>query len=132
MRISDWSSDVCSSNLAILLLIQGLGVVAWISTRAKASRLQAGGPARLHSRPNYHGWYVTLWTILPACLSLIIWSNVTPGLVTQAVPENTAASPLPSRAVERCATLSESRTNISRASGGDREYKSRTVPGGAV
>src|SRR3546814_1827240 len=64
---------------AILLLILGLGVVAWISARAKASRLQAGGTARLHSRPNYHGWYVTLWTILPACLFLIIWSNVTPG-----------------------------------------------------
>src|SRR3546814_4762774 len=77
---------------AILLLILGLGVVAWISARAKASRLQAGGTARLHSRPNYHGWYVTLWTILPACLFLIIWSNVTPGLVTQAVLENHAAS----------------------------------------
>src|SRR3546814_12306043 len=78
------------------LFRSGLGVFAWISARAKASRLQAGGTARLHSRPNYHGWYVTLWTILPACLFLIIWSNVTPGLVPQAVLENPAASHLSS------------------------------------
>lgn len=94
---------------AILLLILGLGVVAWVSARAKASRLQAGGTARLHSRPNYHGWYVTLWTVLPACLFLIIWSNVTPGLVTQAVLENSAASQLPSDAFARGAVLSEAR-----------------------
>src|SRR3546814_15092536 len=81
---------------AILLLILGLGVVAWISARAKASRLQAGGTARLHRRPTYHGWYVTLWSILPACLFLIIWSNVTSGFFTHAVPENPATPQLPS------------------------------------
>src|SRR3546814_19996962 len=59
--------------------------------------------------PNFHGWYVTLWTILPACLFLIIWSNVTPGLVTQAVLENPAASQLPSDAFARGAILSEAR-----------------------
>src|SRR3546814_15152793 len=76
---------------------------------------RSGGTARLHSRPNYHGWYVTLWTILPACLFLIIWSNVTPGLVTQAVLENPAASQLPSDAFARGAILSEARNKIGRA-----------------
>ena len=94
---------------AILLLVIGLGAIAWLSARAKAVRLRAGGATRLHSLPNLHGWYVALWTVLPALLFLAVWSNVSPGLVTQAVLDNPAATELPADAFARGAILSEAR-----------------------
>lgn len=99
---------------AIFLLILGLGLIAWVVARAKASRLQvvaAATPsaARIHSLPGYHGWYVALWTILPACLFLVVWSNVMPGLVTQFVLSSPLAAELPSDSFGRGAILSEAR-----------------------
>ncbi|MCF8708432.1 phosphate ABC transporter permease subunit PstC [Rhizorhapis sp. SPR117] len=94
---------------AILLLVIGLGLIAWISARAKAARLRVGGTVRLHSLPGHHGWYVALWTVLPAFLFLAVWSNVSPGLVTQAVLADPAASELPQDSFARGAILSEAR-----------------------
>ncbi|MBK5263791.1 MAG: phosphate ABC transporter permease subunit PstC [Alphaproteobacteria bacterium] len=93
----------------IIFLVLGLGFIAWVSARTKADRLRAGGTTRLHSLPGYHGWYVALWTILPALLFLAVWSNVAPGLVTQTVLEHPAASELPQDAFARGSILSEAR-----------------------
>ena len=59
------------SIAVIALLVLGLGAVAWLSGRARATAFAApGGEARdrPHSRPGQHGWYVALWTVLPAGL----------------------------------------------------------------
>ena len=95
---------------AILLLVIGLGVIAWLSARAKAGRLRDAGSTRLHSLPNFHGWYVALWTVLPALLFLAVWSNVAPALVTQKVLESPIASELPTDAFASGAILSEAQT----------------------
>ena len=99
---------------AILLLLAGLGAIAWVSARARALRLQAvartsGRRDAVHSLPGYHGWYVALWTVLPAALFLIIWANVSPGLVTQAVLDDPAAQALPLDSFSRSAILGEAR-----------------------
>ncbi|GLI97380.1 phosphate ABC transporter permease subunit PstC [Sphingobium sp. BS19] len=99
---------------AILLLLLGLGVAAWVSARSRATRLQTAanaGPARgaMHSLPSYHGWYVALWTLVPALLFLAVWTNVMPGLVTEAVLADPAAQSLPSDSFGRGAILSEAR-----------------------
>lgn len=96
---------------AIFLLLLGLGVIAWVAARARAVGMQSAGPARaMHSLPSYHGWYATLWTLIPACLFLVVWTNVMPGLVTQSVLENPAAQSLPQDAFSRGAILSEARS----------------------
>ncbi|CAN5304533.1 phosphate ABC transporter permease subunit PstC [soil metagenome] len=95
---------------AILLLLLGLGVVAWVAARARAVRLQAAAPKRgMHSLPSYHGWYVALWTLVPACLFLAVWTNVMPGLVTQTVLDTPAAQVLPQDDFARGAILGEAR-----------------------
>jgi len=95
---------------ALLLLILGLGVVAWVTARARATRMQTGAPrGAMHSLPSYHGWYVALWTLLPAALFLAIWANVTPAMITYAVLETPAAQTLPADRFERAAILSEAR-----------------------
>lgn len=98
-----------STNILLLLVI-GLGLVGWLSARARAAMLAARGGERLHSLPNYHGWYVALWLVLPAALFIAVWSSVSPALVTNAVVANEAAANLPPPGFERAAVLGEARS----------------------
>jgi phosphate transport system permease protein len=95
--------------LAIVLLILGLGLVAWLTARARAQAFAHPGKARLHSLPSYHGWYVALWALVPPLLFLAVWSSVSGGLVTQSVLEAPAAASLPAEPMQRAAILSEAR-----------------------
>ncbi|MBA3676904.1 MAG: phosphate ABC transporter permease subunit PstC [Sphingosinicella sp.] len=97
------------SLAALALLILGLGLIAWVAARAKAMSFGSTGQARQHSLPNYHGWYVALWAVLPALFFLTIWSSVSGGLVTQTVLESPAAASLPAMEMQRDAILDEAR-----------------------
>src|SRR3546814_2627068 len=97
------------SRLAIVLLILGLGLVAWLTARARAMAFAGPGKPRLHSLPSYHGWYVALWALIPALLFLVVWSSISGGLVTQAVLDSPAAATLPTEPMQRGAVLSEAR-----------------------
>ncbi|PXA90996.1 phosphate ABC transporter permease subunit PstC [Nostoc sp. 3335mG] len=97
------------SAFALILLIAGLGLIAWLTARARAGRFDRGGMKRLHSLPGQHGWYVAMWTVLPALLFITVWSSVSPGLVKQAVLQDPAAAQLPQFDFERDALLSEAR-----------------------
>ena len=104
------------STFAIVVMILGLGAIAWVSARAKATRQMRtsaqGGASRrsaMHSLPGYHGWYVALWLTLPPLLFLSIWANVMPGLVTQRVMQHPAAASLPGEPFTRSAILGEAR-----------------------
>jgi phosphate transport system permease protein len=94
---------------ALALLIFGLGAVAWLAARAKASSFAGGGGPRLHSLPSFHGWYVALWAVLPALLFLTVWSSVSGNLVEQAVLESPAAARLPAFEMQRNGILNEAR-----------------------
>jgi phosphate transport system permease protein len=99
---------------AILLMLGGLGAIAWVSARAKALRIQTDARATgrrdaMHSLPGYHGWYVALWTLVPAAIFLAIWSQVAPGLATEQVLTDPAAQALPADAFARAAILGEAR-----------------------
>jgi phosphate transport system permease protein len=91
-----------------LLLILGLGGIAWASARARAQAF-AGGPARPHSLPNYHGWYVALWAVVPALIFLAIWGNLSAGFVHQTVMASPEAASLPTFDMQRNAILAEAR-----------------------
>lgn len=101
------------SGLAIVLMLFGLGLVAWLSGRARAAQLERVAPAtttvRAHSRPQYHGWYVALWTIVPALAFLATWSAISPGLAVQAVLADPAAASLPDNEFVRSAIIGEAR-----------------------
>ncbi|MCW3836252.1 phosphate ABC transporter permease subunit PstC [Sphingomonas canadensis] len=95
------------SPFALLFLIAGLGLIAWLTARARAMRFDRGGAKRLHSLPSQHGWYVAMWTVLPALLFLAVWGSVSPGLVREAVMQHPAAKQLPAFDFEREALLGE-------------------------
>jgi phosphate transport system permease protein len=93
---------------ATLFLILGLAAAAWAAARARA-RAFAGGPARPHSLPGHHGWYVALWAAIPPLVFLAIWSDVSGGLVYQQVMASPEAASLPAFDMQRHAILAEAR-----------------------
>jgi phosphate transport system permease protein len=99
------------NGVVIVLLVLGLGLVGWIVARARAMRLQAeAGRLATNSRPSQHGWYVALWTALPALIFLAIWANVMPALVTDSVLATPAAQGLPADGFARGAILGEAQS----------------------
>ncbi|OLF81445.1 phosphate ABC transporter permease [Maricaulis sp. W15] len=55
--------------LAIIVMLAG----AFYVGRSRAIAAVAGATAGLHSLPNYHGYYVAIWTGLPAFLLLAVY-----------------------------------------------------------
>jgi phosphate transport system permease protein len=95
------------SLAAIALLVLGLGLVAWLVARARAAAFAAPGRARPHSRPGQHGWYVALWTVIPALLFLAVWNNISGNLIYSQVLASPEAGALPSFGMQRQAILNE-------------------------
>ncbi|APG62209.1 phosphate ABC transporter permease subunit PstC [Sphingorhabdus lutea] len=94
---------------AMLFMLLGLGLIAWLTGRARAIALAGNGKSRLNSLPNYHGWYVLAWVIIPAAIFTLVWQNISPVLITNNVLASPDAVSLPSDAGARAAILSEAR-----------------------
>ncbi|WP_227340033.1 phosphate ABC transporter permease subunit PstC [Sphingopyxis sp. P8] len=94
---------------ALLLLIVGLGLIGWLAGRARSAMVAGRAGAKLHSRPQYHGWYVALWLFAPAAIFLAVWSSVAPAMITNDVLASEAAQRLPAFGFERSAILSDAR-----------------------
>ncbi|MFL9842441.1 phosphate ABC transporter permease subunit PstC [Sphingomonas sp. ST-64] len=93
---------------ALLFLVLGLGLIAWLTARARASRMAGASSARrLHSLPGQHGWYVATWAVVPALIFIVVWANISPGLVTESVLSTPAAAQLPGFGFERETILNE-------------------------
>ena len=92
---------------AIALLVVGLGVIAWLAARARAAAFAAAGGPRPHSLPGQHGWYVALWTVIPALAFLAIWSNLAGDLIFRQVMTSPEAAQLPAFPMQRQAILGE-------------------------
>lgn len=71
----------------LTLLLAGLTLLAFHLGRRRALQLASGsgGLRRLHSLPRYHGYYLGLWTLLPALLAAGAWLLVSDALVTSRV-----------------------------------------------
>jgi len=96
---------VKTTTIALLLL--GLGLVAWLAARGKAMAFVGAGKIRPHSLPNYHGWYVAIWGVVPALAFLAIWGNISGGLIFQTVMASPEAASLPTFGMQRSAVLGE-------------------------
>jgi len=95
------------SLAVIALLLAGLGLVAWLSARARAAAFAGPGKPRPHSLPGQHGWYVALWTIVPAAIFLIAWSNLSGNLIYSQVLASPEAQGLPAFGLQRSTILNE-------------------------
>lgn len=94
---------------AIIFLVLGLALVAWLTGRTRANQLIVSGHDNLNSLPSYHGWYMALWTLLPALLFIAVWTQVAPALASYMVLDSEAAKALPLDAAARGNVLAEAR-----------------------
>ena len=93
-----------------ILLALALGLIGWLAARSRAWAFRKAARAagdELHSLPNYHGWYVALWTLVPAIVFALAWTSLSPGLVLGRVLGDPAAVGLPAFGIERDAVLAE-------------------------
>ncbi|KTF67398.1 phosphate ABC transporter permease subunit PstC [Sphingomonas sp. HT-1] len=97
------------NGFALCFVILGLGLIGWLTARARAARFDRGGRKRLHSLPAQHGWYAAAWTVLPPLLFLAIWSAISPGMVRQTILQSPAAAQLSDFAFERDSVLAQAR-----------------------
>jgi phosphate transport system permease protein len=94
---------------ALLFVVLGLGLIGWLTARARAVGFDRGGQKRLHSLPSQHGWYVAMWTVLPALLFIALWSSLSPALIKDQVLKAPAAAQLSDFDFERDTILGEAR-----------------------
>lgn len=71
-----------ASLIAIIVLV--LAVVGFFLGRQRALS-DAGGARDLHSLPNFYGWNVAIFTLIPAFLALAIWSIVQPMVISSSI-----------------------------------------------
>jgi phosphate transport system permease protein len=96
--------------VTFLLIALALGLAGWLAGRAKAWSFTRGENAvRAAARPNYHGWYVAIWIVLPVLIFAAIWLTVSPNLITQSVLATPAAQSLPELGFQRDAILAEAK-----------------------
>ncbi len=93
--------------VVLLLLVFGLGLIAWLAARARAWSFRTAGKGKVHSLPAYHGWYAALWAAIPGLAFAAVWSAVSPGMVMQSALADPAAATLPVMDMERNAILAE-------------------------
>ncbi|MDF1768890.1 phosphate ABC transporter permease subunit PstC [Maricaulis sp.] len=84
--------------LAIIVMLAGGFYVG----RSRAISAVSGATARLHSLPNYHGYYVAIWTGLPAFILLAVF-----GIFGTSLVDRLTASELRRDAAELTASFEE-------------------------
>ncbi len=89
---------------AVLIAVLGLSLIGYFMGRSRSVSVAGGNLRRLHSLPNYHGFYVALWCGLPSLLVALVWLAAQPAIVTEA-----ATSVLPP---ERVASLDENQLSL--------------------
>src|SRR5690349_9133761 len=67
----------------VLVAILLLTLISFTIGRRRAVVSVGGATAKLHSRPGHYGWYVVLWTALPAFAVMVLWMLVQPLVLTQ-------------------------------------------------
>ncbi|MXO64633.1 phosphate ABC transporter permease subunit PstC [Altericroceibacterium endophyticum] len=104
------------SPAILLLLALGLGLAGWLAARSRAWGFKRAAPQeRLAALPSYYGWYVALWIVVPVLVFVVIWTIISPGLITQSVLATPAADKLPAFGMQRQTMLAEARAVASGA-----------------
>lgn len=77
--------QIAHSRLALAFLagLIGLASVAFFFGRNRALATAGGDPRALHSRPNYHGYLVALWTLGPSLFVLLAYAMFGEALADQ-------------------------------------------------
>ncbi len=73
------------SNVMLVLIVLGLGVIGFVLGRGRAMSAAGGDRRNLHSLPMYYGANVGLNAVVPAMLVLFAWLIVQPMVINSSV-----------------------------------------------
>ncbi|MEO1015914.1 MAG: phosphate ABC transporter permease subunit PstC [Pseudomonadota bacterium] len=62
-------------------VLAAAGLTAFLVGRGAGDALAADSSARMNSQPNYHGYYVAMWTVVPAAASILAYAIFGEGFV---------------------------------------------------
>jgi phosphate transport system permease protein len=65
----------------LILTLVVLAAVGFVMGRKRSVASAGGDAGALHSRPNYYGYYIALWSLIPAALVFALWSAVDGALI---------------------------------------------------
>lgn len=75
-----------------VLIILALAVTGYVLGQRRALAAVGNDARKLHSRPNYYGWNVALYTAIPALMVLLVWLLAQPLVIDRAtsayIPED--------------------------------------------
>lgn len=72
----------------VLLSLILLTVAGYYLGRSRALGAVGGNATKLHSRPHYYGYFVSLWCGIPAVLVLVVWTAMQTSVVESLVQAN--------------------------------------------
>ena len=88
------------SGIVLLLIVLGLGALAFILARGKALSSVGGDQRALHSRPHYYGFSASILTIAPALALMVVW-----GLGQSTFVQSSVAELIPATAIAEGQTV---------------------------
>lgn len=88
------------SGIVLLLIVLGLGSLAFILARSKALSSVGGDQRVLHSRPHYYGFSASILTIAPALALVVVW-----GLGQSTLVQSSVAGLIPASAISEGQTV---------------------------
>ncbi len=97
----------------LLLFLFALAAAAFLLARARVAAMAGGDPRRMHSRPNFYGWFAALAVLLPSLLILVVWLVAFPVYV-----ENRASAALPDSAIAEGSTRALVMSDVRRVAEG--------------
>ena len=75
----------------LLIAIIALSVFAYYFGRAKSATLVSGDIRKLHSRPNYYGFYLVMWCAVPSTIIAALWLLFQPIIIENMVVASLSA-----------------------------------------
>lgn len=72
----------------LLLTLLALTVAGFFLGRGRATQQMERGSQRLHSRPEYYGYYVAMWCGTPAILVFLAWLTLEPQIIRAVLIES--------------------------------------------
>ncbi|RYH03148.1 phosphate ABC transporter permease subunit PstC [Salipiger sp. IMCC34102] len=75
------------TTTTLLALILILAAAGWILGRRRALAMVEGDQRQLHSLPNYYGWQVAIFVMVPAFALLALWLAIQPFAVNMGISD---------------------------------------------
>ncbi len=94
------------SSLSIFAVLLIAGVIAYFVGRIRSVKVCRGEQRTLHSRPSYHGFYLAVWTVLPAVLVLTLWAAAEQPVLNYLSMKEMPASVLETSDAQKSLTMS--------------------------